>query len=137
MVGIYVFDDVTPHTTRYSMENGQLVTSSFAQVERNLTGTVGVYTYCPQCTPVYFEGEARGWRGDLSHMSPRCQWLIVLDRGSVTAVHQNGCETREQTRQKLRENGQVPIPDDDRAVKKEIEIWRAGLNVGHTIFGCG
>lgn len=132
-MGPSMLDDAATSTitTTYSVEGENLVstTREVLQFAVSLDGAVTMYTTCDQCEPVFFE-DHDSWQGDIGHKSPWCQWVAHFDYGKLVRVDRDRCETRDEVRAKLSATGVSVIPDDDRVVKRELEKWRAGKNIG-------
>jgi len=89
----------------------------------DLTGTIELHYHCNECDPVFYESND-SWDGmGMSGMEPRCSWLATFDKGVLMNVESH-CETRDDIRKKLIEMARPPLPDDDRVVKRELELRR-------------
>jgi hypothetical protein len=77
---------------------------------------VTIYAHCEACRPVCTEGRAF----DLvdTHY-PWCEWTALFNEdGQLTRIKISRVETREMVRAKLRAEGIITLPDDDRIVQK-------------------
>jgi hypothetical protein len=89
----------------------------------DVDGMVSVYTTCDQCQPVFYENHI-GWQGDISSMSPWVQWVLTVQSGVIVKKESDRSESRDDVRAKLLSMGLPPLPDEDRVVKRELELWR-------------
>lgn len=109
----------------HRVENGELViaqTSRYIPALR-LDGGFSIYTHCDECEPVFYESE-HAFRGGIDKSQPWCQWIVVIQKGKLIEVQKDRCETREDVKAKMGRVGCAPLPDNDRMVKRELELWR-------------
>ena len=112
--------------TVYSVEDDRLVVVTDVRYPKadHVHGSVCVYTSCDACEPVFHEEGHHTWGGGLGSAKPWCEWVLTFEHGKLVNVEPTRCETRDDVRVKLGASGCIPLPDDDRVVKKELGKWR-------------